>query len=250
MANSSSHDYGTGFRFVVNWDSRHAGSHFSAVVGFAPSLHIVPLFFHFFLFSLLAPCPVPLLLYFSAPAHLPIRTSSCSLLSLAVWLQPPPATAHQCTHLRTSQLVLFHVYFCFMIFTAMALPMQQRSHDPFLSSFTSFLCRRLAHLSCHCLLPVHASELPGALALSLEHIFYSPQMTYASTMPITCNARKRCLDFCHHYENIRLPHARFGCILSLHPIPSRCIFITPCTIMDSYSSPIILGRILTPVWRI
>jgi hypothetical protein len=98
--------------------------------------------------------------------------------------------------------------------------------------------------------PVHASELPGALALSLEHIFYSPQMTDASTMPITCNARKRCLDFCHHYENIRLPHAKFGCILSLHPIPSRCIFITPCTIMDSYSSPIILGRILTPVWHL
>ena len=178
-----------------------------------PTQGIMPLSFHRLSFSLwfsprIASLPLPLPFYFSVP--LVFRTGTIILFP----------TFHSLYGLSRGQPLhtnepIFHIAigcvpcFLFMILTAMALPMQLRSHDHFLSSFTSSLCRRLAHLMTLPFTP----QLPGALALSLEHMVYSPQKTDAFTMPITCDARKRCLDFCH---NIRPP----PCQVRLYPIPA------------------------------
>jgi len=96
-----------------------------------------------------------------------------------------------------------------------------RSHDHSSNSFASFPCRRLVRLPCHYLhCPFPASQLPGALGLSLERMFYSPQKTAASTMRLHAM-----------FANIVSPsrkstslHAKFGCILSLHPIVTLYLY--------------------------
>jgi hypothetical protein len=151
----------------------------------------VPLSFHRLYLSflnLLVPCLSPLLFYLSVTGRFP---SGFDLMILFFWFptficcatqpQRPPWTP-----MRTHSRVAISAHLCHSLYdphchgtakaanVLMIIPPTPSHHFHVDAPSTPPMSL--------CSLRIHFSQLPGALGLSLERMFYSPQKTAASTM--------------------------------------------------------------------